>query len=117
VDYVTLEWKPPRFREGVTRIRLATQIGTSRVASSTSLKNPTIGLPSEGQPASHHTLKLLRISENTLIEREHDEQTIRTPTKSSILGPGQHPWGKSARRGHKEIIAKTKIRTSPGALS
>ena len=89
LDYLTLERAAETLSGGeAQRIRLATQIGSSLTGVMYILDEPSIGLHQRDNQKLVDTFTFLRDQGNTVIDVEHDEQTLRTADFLVDIGPG-----------------------------
>ena len=89
LSYLTLSRQSGTLSGGESqRIRLATQIGSSRTGVLYVLDEPSIGLHQRDNAKLLATLKQLRDLGNTLIVVEHDEETMQSADYIVDIGPG-----------------------------
>ena len=89
LEYLTLSRSSGTLSGGESqRIRLATQIGSSLTGVLYILDEPSIGLHQRDNDKLLGTLKHLRDLGNTVIDVEHDEDTMRAADHIVDIGPG-----------------------------
>src|SRR4029434_11279478 len=94
LEYLTLDRPAATLSGGEgQRIRLATQIVSSRVGVLYILDEPSIGLHQRDNGRLLNTLKRLRDLGNSVLVVEHDEETIREADFLIDVGPGAGEHG------------------------
>ena len=89
LDYLTLDRSATTLSGGeAQRIRLATQIGSQLVGVLYILDEPSIGLHPRDNTRLLGSLKKLRDLGNSIIDVEHDQETMEDDDQIIDIGPG-----------------------------
>ena len=119
LDYLSLSRATATLSGGeAQRIRLATQIGSGLVGVAYILDEPSIGLHQRDNDKLLRALMRLRDLGNSLIEVEHDEDTMRAADCVVDIGPGagEH-GGELVEIGTAEMLMKNERSITGAYLS